>query len=97
MQIHNPESVGKKAIGRMVDHEYRYGRLGLIFGGVVLLAGVVMIFVGVGGAVDLTFDLGDNQIKLKTAVVGVVMAVIGLALIIFTRPNVVIGKKGRKR
>jgi hypothetical protein len=79
----------------IVDREYGYGNVALILGWIVVIAGAVMIIVGIAGAVDLTFDVGDTKIHLKTAVVGIVMAVIGAAIILSTRPKIIFGKKGK--
>ena len=81
-------------VEKIVHGEYLYAAIGMVVGALVLCAGAVMIFVGVTGAVDLTFGTG---IHVKTAVVGVAIAVIGAVIIIATRPNLVFGKKKRSK
>jgi hypothetical protein len=57
-----------------VNHEYRYATIGLIIGGVVVLEGVAMILLNISGAIDLTIHVKDNEVKINTAVVGIVVA-----------------------
>jgi hypothetical protein len=87
------QDVGAELLEKIARREYRYAMIGLILGALVLGAGVMMIFVRVSGAVDLTIHVGGSEIHLNTAVVGIAMAVIGALIILFTRPNLVIGKK----
>jgi hypothetical protein len=76
-----------------VNHEYRYATIGLIIGGLVVLAGVAMILLNISGAIDLTIHVKDNEVKINTAVVGIVVAFVGAAIIFFTKPRVSFAKK----
>ncbi|OMC53260.1 hypothetical protein A5745_22265 [Mycobacterium sp. IS-2888] len=58
------------------------GIIGLIAGLAIIAVGVAMIFGKVDGSVDL--EIG-NKVHLQTAVVGVVVCLIGVAVIAFTR------------
>jgi hypothetical protein len=70
-----------------------YAIIGLALGFIALCAGIVMIFVGVTGTVELQIHMGENEFNLNTAVVGIAMAVIGAFIIFLTRPDITIGKK----
>jgi hypothetical protein len=76
-----------------VNHEYRYATIGLIIGGLVVLAGVAMILLNISGAIDLTIHVKDNEVKINTAVVGIVVTFVGAAIIFFTKPRVSFAKK----
>jgi hypothetical protein len=59
--------------------------IGMCVGCVVILAGIVLILLGVSGAVTLEISTGNIDSKLQTGVVGVVIALIGLGVIYFSR------------
>jgi hypothetical protein len=63
-------------------------RRGLIIGSLAILAGVILIILGATATVDLTFSGGDSEGHLITGSVGLVIALIGLAVIFFTRYRV---------
>lgn len=71
-----------------VRNEQSKGNKGLIIGALIILAGIVMIFGGITGSVDLVVKSGGTSLHITTAVVGVVVALIGLAVIIVTDPKV---------
>jgi hypothetical protein len=67
----------------------RDSTIGLVFGWLVILVGAAMMFGGVAGIVkDLVFKFGTTERSIASAPVGVVFAVIGLPVIIVTRPTV---------
>lgn len=76
-----------------VNHEYRYATTGLIIGGLVTLSGVAMILLNISGAIDLTIHIKDNEVKINTAVVGIVVAFVGTAIIFFTKPKISFAKQ----
>lgn len=82
--VNTPESVMQEGM----KSEYRYARLGLVIGALVVLAGVVLIILGYSGSVDVTFQSGSNKGHLVTGSLGVVIAIIGLGVLFWTRPKV---------
>jgi hypothetical protein len=61
---------------------------GMLFGFLVIAAGIVLILLGASGSVTLEFSSGDINSKLQTGVVGVVIALIGLGVIYFSRQKI---------
>jgi hypothetical protein len=59
--------------------------IGLVIGGVIILCGVALIILGVSGTVTWEITGGGISTKLQTGVVGVVIAVIGLLVVFFSR------------
>jgi hypothetical protein len=78
---------------RVVKGEYRYANIVAVIGGIAVIAGLAMILLGVAGSVDLDFDIGSTKLHIKTAVVGVVIAALGVIAIIFARPHLSWAKK----
>jgi hypothetical protein len=67
----------------------RDSTIGVVLGSLVILVGAAMMFGGVAGIVkDLVFKFGTTEITIASAPVGVVFAIIGLLVIIVTRPTV---------
>jgi hypothetical protein len=79
---------GSEVLQRLAKLEYRYALGGMILGGIIALAGIAMLFTGVTGAVDLTFHAGSNELKVNTAVVGVVIVALGVLIAFLTRPKI---------
>jgi hypothetical protein len=77
-----------------IRREYRYATLGLIVGTIVVLAGVVLIVLGFTGAVDITFQSGKNSGKVTTGSLGIVVVLVGAAILVLTRPRVKAKKSG---
>jgi hypothetical protein len=88
-----PPDLPPAVAAAVVKGEYRYANFALAIGGAVAIAGLVMIILGVAGPVDLDFDVGSTKIHLATAVVGVVIAVVGVLIIALTRPDLRWAKK----
>ena len=63
----------------------RVALAGLIVGLIIVLAGVVVILLGVSGQVSWTLTGAWGSSRLQTGAVGVVIVVIGLLVIFFTR------------
>lgn len=92
-----PSNSGPTIAEITVKSEYRYATIGLIVGGLVALAGVVMILLNISGAIDLTIHVGDNEVKINTAVVGIVVTIVGAAIIFFTRARVSFADKQNRQ
>jgi hypothetical protein len=61
---------------------------GMVIGAAVIIGGIVLILLGVAGSVSWQITGGGINAKLQTGVVGVVITVIGLLIIFFTRQKV---------
>ncbi|HJT64710.1 MAG TPA: hypothetical protein VJ839_08075 [Candidatus Limnocylindria bacterium] len=67
----------------------RDSTIGLLMGGIVILVGAAMFIGGFVGMVeDIAITLGGTEIRVASAPVGVVFALIGLAVVLATRPTV---------
>ena len=84
------DEVDPEVIGPIVEREQRKGTIGLIGGLLIILLGLAMVFGGVTGSVDLLIRSGGNQLHVQTAVVGVVVGIVGAVVIYITRPKVTI-------
>jgi hypothetical protein len=77
------------------------GIVGVLGGLAIIGFGIYMIINGVTGSVDFTMSSGNNQVQVKTVVIGVVVALIGLAVIWLTgikiNQDVKKGRKGTNR
>jgi hypothetical protein len=78
-----PDDVKKVAIAR----EFGYAWGGLLIGLVVVIIGAVLVFGEKSGLVDLSFKGLGIDSHLQTAVVGVVVLVVGVLIIVLTRPK----------
>jgi hypothetical protein len=81
-------------VGPGVAGEQRKGFIGLIGGLVIIVLGVVMIFAGVTGSVDFLMRSGGSQVHVQTAVVGVVVCVLGTVVVWITRPIIKVSGSG---
>lgn len=72
----------------LARREQRYALWGLIIGGVVIGVGLVMIFLHIAGQVSLDIRAGSTRVRLDTALVGVVIGVVGGIIIWLTRSKV---------
>lgn len=85
-------SVDPKVMIDAMRGERLYAFLGLLIGALVIGSGILLIFLNVAGQVDLTFNVGGNESKLNTAIVGIPMAIVGALIIYFTRLKMIVGK-----
>jgi hypothetical protein len=60
------------------------GIIGVLGGLAIIGFGIYMIINGVTGSVDVAIRSGENQVDVKTVVIGVVVAIIGVAVISLT-------------
>jgi len=84
-----PRDLPEGILRSLIASEYKSANIAAAIGGVVAIAGAIMVILGISGAVDLDFDIGSNNFHLKTSVVGFAMAVIGGLIIILTRPKLI--------
>lgn len=83
----NP-ALPENAMNAIIEGEQRAARNGLVVGAIVVLLGVVLLILGVAGSVDITVTHGGSSGHLVTGAVGIVIALIGLAIIYATRYRV---------
>ena len=80
--------VSEKTTHLAVRLEYILAIAGTVIGFLAILGGILLVLLGVSGAVDFELTSGGVSAKISTSVVGVVIAVIGLVVIKVTRPTV---------
>jgi hypothetical protein len=92
--VRTPEPVMREGIA----NEYRYAKLGLIVGALAMAVGAVFIVLGYTGSVDITFQSGSSKGHIVTGSLGIVIALIGAGVLVWTRPKVrITGQKERSK
>jgi hypothetical protein len=67
----------------------RDSTVGLLMGGIIILVGAAMFIGGFAGMVqDISITFGNTVFSIASAPVGLVFALIGLGVILATRPTV---------
>jgi len=74
-----------------IQGEYRYAMLGLVLGLASIIGGVVLGIHGVVGATSWTASFLGLTSKINDAAPGVVLFIVGLFMIVATRPKVKLG------
>jgi hypothetical protein len=75
-----------------IRREYQYARWGLALGLATVVAGTILCLHGAAGSTSWTAKaLGIFESKLNDAAPGVVLFVVGVFLIVFTRPRIKLG------
>ena len=92
-EIEFHENAPESAIKEGIAKEYSYARLGLIIGALTIAIGAVLIVLGYSGSVDITFQAGKNTGHVVTGSLGIVIALIGLGVLFWTRPKIGVGAK----
>jgi hypothetical protein len=77
---------------KIVDDENRYAKNGMIFGGLCILGGIILLFLGIAGAVNWSIKVGGIDSSLTNAAPGVVLMVIGFLIICVTKSKIIITK-----
>jgi hypothetical protein len=98
--IRLPSDATPAVVLEAMRSERVYGVIAMLIGALVTVAGIVMIFLNIGGQVDITLNLSGHDSKINTAVVGIPVILVGLAIIVMTRPKVIVSdpvaKKSKK-
>jgi hypothetical protein len=68
-----------------IEVQRLYSILGLVFGVIIVLAGVVLMVLGFSGSVDIAFQSGTTKAHVVTGSLGIVVALIGAILVWVTR------------
>lgn len=82
-------SLSSDVIKDIVRGEKASSRNGLLAGLAVILLGAVLLLAGVSGAVDITFAGGGANGHIVTSAIGVIVVLLGGAIIYATRYKVV--------
>ncbi|ORV85550.1 hypothetical protein AWC11_01615 [Mycobacterium interjectum] len=77
--------LSRTILERILRHQIIYSLGGLLFGGLLLIGGVVLTVEGFTGQVSLQWHSGSSGLSITTGVVGVVIALLGVAVIWITR------------
>jgi hypothetical protein len=64
-----------------------YGMLGLVLGVIIVIGGLVLIVLGFTGSVDITFASGSSKGHIATGSLGIVVTLVGGAIVFFTKPR----------
>jgi len=81
-------SSSERLLLQAVRKEYSYGKLGLIFGIFVIIGGVVLGLHGVVGSTSWTASIMGLKSEVNDATPGVVLFIVGLFMILMTKPKV---------
>lgn len=81
----NPTPAQVKALAKI---EHQKGVTYAIIGGLVLIAGLVVLVLGLAGQVDLSLSIGDFSAEVKTAALGIIVMLVGLVVLYMGRPDV---------
>lgn len=72
----------------LAEKEYAYGKTGLIAGGICILIGAILCFMGVVGTTNWTAKAVGFESNISDAAPGVFLFVVGVFIIFITKPNV---------
>lgn len=78
-----PSALASDALAK----EYRHARLGQILGGALMLAGILLVILGATNAVNLDLVAGDLSAKVQTTSIGFVTVLLGLIIVLYSRPR----------
>lgn len=92
VEIDAGDGVRPGTIDKAVTLENVYAIIGLVFGVIIVLAGVALIAFGFTGSVDIAFESGETKGHLATSALGIVLVIIGAAIVYFTKPRIKIKK-----
>ena len=90
-------AIDDRYIERIVAKEYRYAILGLIFGIIFAVCGLVLTVFSIAGKSSLTASLSELKIDVQDAAPGVIGIIVGFLIIYATRPSVNLGRIKRRR
>lgn len=81
------ESPTERLIAAAVHREYLYAMLGLILGLATIIGGVVLGLNGVAGSTSWTANFLGLESQINDAVPGVVLFIVGVFMILITKPR----------
>jgi hypothetical protein len=87
-EIRLPPDAPPQTVDRAIRSTQLIALIGLLVGSIIILAGIVLLLLGLTSNVELTVAGEGVSAKVQTASVGVVVALIGLAVVWLTRQRV---------
>ncbi len=81
----DPASLGGRTIRHLSDREAVFARWGLTIGTSLAITGIILITLGVTGAVEIELTASGVTARIQTAVVGVTVIFAGVLVILSTR------------
>lgn len=96
IEIEASDNIPPAVIEEAVKMEGRYALLGLLLGAIMIVAGLVFIVLGFSASIDITVEGGGTKGHIVTGSLGLVLAIVGSAVVYYTRYRVkiVIPKAG---
>lgn len=90
--IELPSNTPPDLLRQIEKHQFVYSILGLILGGVFVLAGVPLIVGGYGASTSFLMELLGSKIKMSDAVPGTILFGVGLGVMLVTRYGAKVGE-----
>jgi|ERR1051325_9000100 hypothetical protein len=84
----NPPSHSRELLDKAIEGEYSYGRRGQILGLAAIVGGIILALFGAAGSTTWMAKVIGFESKLIGASPGVVLFVVGIFLVRFTKPKV---------
>jgi hypothetical protein len=82
------DSHSRAVVSQAIAGEYTYAKLGLILGLASIIGGVVLGLHGVAGTTSWTAKILGLESKINDAAPGVVLFIVGLFMVLVTRPKI---------
>jgi hypothetical protein len=86
--VANQNSPITSLVHEALKKEHSYGKLGLVVGVICMLGGIVLLLNGVAGAISWTAKIQGFESQLSDAPSGIALAVVGLFIVLVTKPRV---------
>lgn len=81
------DRLSKEVILQVLRGMQAYAMLGLVLGVLIALGGIALIALGFTGSVDITFQSGSSNGHIATGSLGIVVTIVGAAIVRFTKPH----------
>ena len=86
--VNSERSFSSEILSNTIENEYKYGKFGLLIGVVAMIGGIFLGIYGVVGSTSWSAKFAGFESSLVDASPGVILFVIGLFIMLFTRPKV---------
>ena len=86
--VNSERSFSSEILSSTIENEYKYGKFGLLIGVVAMIGGIFPGIYGVVGSTSWSAKFAGFESSLVDASPGVILFVIGLFIMLFTRPKV---------
>lgn len=84
----NQQSHSKELLDKAIDGEYGYGKRGQLLGFAAIIGGIILALFGAAGSTTWMAKVIGFESKLVGASPGVVLFIVGIFLVRFTKPKV---------